>query len=320
MSVLVLSEDFDPTVDAVIDELRLRAVEVFRCDTAWFPARMSVSAELDDERWAGSLVTADRCASLVDLRSVWYRRPTAFVFPDEMSGPERRHAAWEAKLGFGGVLADLPALWVNHPSREADASYKPVQLATAARCQLTVPPTLITNRSDAVRRFAAAQQGQVVVKPLAYSTVFEEGVGKAIYTQALTAEELADLAGVEATAHLFQRAILDKAFEARVTVVGRRMFTAAIHAGSDAARADWRSDYDALRLSVVEVPAQVAVGVLAFMEALGLMFGAFDFAIDTAGTWWFLECNSAGQFGFVEDSTGLPITAALADLLEKGTA
>lgn len=118
MSVLVLSEDFDPTVDAVIDELRLRAVEVFRCDTAWFPARMSVSAELDDERWAGSLVTADRCASLVDLRSVWYRRPTAFVFPDEMSGPERRHAAWEAKLGFGGVLADLPALWVNHPSRE----------------------------------------------------------------------------------------------------------------------------------------------------------------------------------------------------------
>lgn len=320
MSVLVLSEDFDPTVDAVIDELRLREVEVFRCDTAWFPARMGLAVELDDDRWAGSLATKDRCVSLGGLRSVWYRRPTAFVFAEEMSGPEHRHAAWEAKLGFGGVLADLPALWVNHPSREADASYKPVQLATAIRCRLTVPPTLITNRPGAVRRFAAAQQGQVVVKPLAYGSVFEEGVGKAIYTHVLTAEELADLVGVEVTAHLFQRAILDKAFEARVTVVGRRMFTAAIHADSGAARTDWRSDYDSLRLSVIEPPGPVASGVLAFMNALGLRFGAFDFAIDTDGTWWFLECNSAGQFGFVEDSTGLPITAALVDLLERGTA
>lgn len=39
---------------------------------------------------------------------------------------------------------------------------------------------------------------------------------------------------------------------------------------------------------------------------------------DTAGTWWFLEVNSAGQYGFVEDATGLPITCAVADLLEKG--
>lgn len=305
MSVLVLSEDFDPTVDAVIDELHRRDAEVFRCDTAWFPTRMSVAAELGDGRWTGPLVTEDRCVSLVGLRSCWYRRPTAFVFPDGMSGPERRHAEWEAKLGFGGVRADLPLLWVNHPSREADAGYKPVQLTTAVRCGLTVPPTIITNRPDAVRRFAADQQGHVVVKPLAYSSVFEAGVGKAIYTHALSTEDLADLSGIEATVHLFQRAILDKVFEARVTVVGRRIFAAAIYAGSDAARADWRSDYDSLRISVVDLPPQVTRGVVAFMDAFGLMFGAFDFAVDSDGIWWFFECNSAGQFGFVEDATSL---------------
>jgi hypothetical protein len=32
-----------------------------------------------------------------------------------------------------------------------------------------------------------------------------------------------------------------------------------------------------------------------------------------------LEANSAGQFRFVEDATGLPITVALAELLEKGS-
>jgi hypothetical protein len=31
-----------------------------------------------------------------------------------------------------------------------------------------------------------------------------------------------------------------------------------------------------------------------------------------------LECNSAGQYGFVEAATGLPITSAIAELLASG--
>jgi glutathione synthase/RimK-type ligase-like ATP-grasp enzyme len=198
---------------------------------------------------------------LREVRSAWYRRPTAFLFPEGMSEPERHHAMWEARLGLGGLLADLDVLWVNHPSREADAGYKPVQLAVAARCRLIVPPTLVTNRPDAVRRFAD-RHGPVVVKPLGFGSIFEDRRIRALYTHELSPAELADLAGVEATAHLFQRAIVDKAFEARVTVVGERIFAAAIHADSLAARADWRSDYESLGLSMVELPPRVEAGVL----------------------------------------------------------
>lgn len=315
VTVLVLTEDLDPTADAVVDELRRRGVGVFRCDTAWFPIRLGLDAELDGDRWFGSLAGGSRACSLRHLRSAWYRRPTAFVLPEGLSGPERRHALWEAKLGLGGVLAALALRWVNHPSVEADASYKPVQLAVAARSGLAVPPTLVTNERSAVRRFFVAQQGQVVVKPLAYSAVFEDATVKALYTHPLAASDLADLTGVSSTAHLFQRAVLDKVFEARVTVVGDRIFAAAVHADSAAARADWRSDPDAVHWSTVEAPPAVRQGIMATMKGMGLRFGAFDFAVDTAGTWWFFEVNSSGQFGFVEDATGLPITAALADLL-----
>jgi len=317
MTVLVLSEDCDPTVDAVVDELGRRDVPVFRCDTAWFPLRMSLDAELFDGRWSGWLHTEHRDVALPGLRSVWYRRPTAFVLPEDLSGPEHRHAMWEAKFGVGGVLADLPVLWVNHPSREADSSYKPVQLATASRCGFTVPSTLVTNRPEVVRRFAA-KHGRVVVKSLGYSSVFEDSVGKALYTHVLSADDLADLAGVQTTAHLLQRFVADKAFEARVTVVGGCVLAAAVHAGSDASHVDWRSDFAAVTLTVVDVPDSVAAGMHQFMRAFGLWFGAFDFVVDTADVWWFLEINSAGQYGFVEDATGLPITAAVADLLEKG--
>ena len=51
--------------------------------------------------------------------------------PAEFSLIERHHCLREAKYGLGGVLASLPVLWINHPSRLADAAYKPVQLVRA---------------------------------------------------------------------------------------------------------------------------------------------------------------------------------------------
>ncbi|MGH3770632.1 MAG: MvdC/MvdD family ATP grasp protein [Pseudonocardiaceae bacterium] len=72
------------------------------------------------------------------------------------------------------------------------------------------------------------------------------------------------------TAHLFQRFVQPKAFEARVTVVGSRVFAVAIHARSEAARVDWRADYDALDYAAVEPPEPVTAGMLAFVKYFGL--------------------------------------------------
>jgi glutathione synthase/RimK-type ligase-like ATP-grasp enzyme len=56
------------------------------------------------------------------------------------------------------------------------------------------------------------------------------------------------------------------------------------------------------------------------MTELGLGYGALDFVIDKdTSQWVFLEINAGGQIGFVEDATGAPLTAQLADLLAKGT-
>jgi hypothetical protein len=51
------------------------------------------------------------------------------------------------------------------------------------------------------------------------------------------------------------------------------------------------------------------------MEGAELAYGAFDFAEDADGTWWFLECNQSGQFGFVEVETGQPIARSIAEWL-----
>jgi hypothetical protein len=62
----------------------------------------------------------------------------------------------------------------------------------------------------------------------------------------LTTADYEDLIGVETTAHLFQQWI-EPRYAVRLTVVGRRLFTAAIHPTSDTARVDRRADYEHLR-------------------------------------------------------------------------
>ncbi|XVV02731.1 ATP-grasp ribosomal peptide maturase [Actinosynnema sp. CA-248983] len=315
MTVLILAPELDLTADRMVKTLEDRAVPVVRLDTAWFPQRAGIDAELRDGRWVGTLSAAERTVELEGLRSIWYRSPSAFDFPEGMSPTERHWAMTEAKLGFGGVLASLPVKWVNHPARNADASYKPVQLVTAARCGLAVAETLVTNSRAAVLRFSA--DGQTVTKALGAPSIREEGGRKTAFTHLLSASDLSDLRGVEITAHQFQRWI-PKSYEARVIVVGDSVFGAVIHSNTADTYIDWRNDYKALTYDRATPPPDVVTGVREYCHELGLAYGAFDFVIRPDEQWIFLECNAGGQYGWLEDAAGLPITAALADLLENG--
>lgn len=317
MSVLVLAPELDLTADRVVMALAERGASVARMDTAWFPQRAAIDVELEDGRWVGTLTTEGRTIDLEGLRAVWYRSPSAFVFPDGLSATERNWAMNESKLGLGGVLSALPVRWVNHPARNADAAYKPVQLSVAARCGLTVADTLVTNRADAVRRFAAT--GTTVSKAFGAPSIREDRRRKVAFTRCLDATDLADLRGVEVAAHQFQRWV-PKACEARVVVVGDQVFAAAIHADSAESRVDWRADYAALRYEPVDPPPDVATGIRELMSTFRLRYGALDFVISPEGTWTFLEINPGGQYGWIEDAIAAPITAALADLLAGGTA
>jgi ATP-grasp ribosomal peptide maturase len=315
MTVLILAPECDLTADHMVTVLKKHDVPAVRMDTGWFPQKAALDAEFRGGRWQGTLRAGGRTVALEGLRSIWYRSPSAFRFPPEMSETERHWAMSEAKLGLGGVLTSLPVRWINPPNRDADAAYKPGQLVTAARCGLTVPDTLITNRAESVRRFAGG--GATIAKALGAPAIIEEGGRKTTFTYRIDESDLTDLRGVEHTAHQFQRWV-PKAFEARVIVVGDHVFAAAIHAGNAASHLDWRNDYDALRYEPITPPDYVSAGVIAYCAELGITYGAFDFVVRPDGGWVFLECNPGGQFGWIEEAISAPITETIADLLCEG--
>ncbi|QXE35022.1 ATP-grasp ribosomal peptide maturase [Streptomyces sp. GMY02] len=307
--VMVVTMVDDPTADLVINELHDRCVPVVRLDSGDFPATLSVAATITEAGIGGTLATPTRTADLSRVRSLYYRRPSGFAFP-HLSEQDARFAVTQARYGLGGVLASLPGcLYVNHPHRIGDAEFKPSGLAAAVRCGFKVPDTMVTSDPTAARKFVK-DHGPAIYKPLSTPLYRVDGVSCTVEVGEVTADQLDER--VAGTAHLFQR-LVDKAADARVTVIGDRVFPVRIDSGL----LDWRTDYAKLSYGVVRPPDGIQAALKRYLAHFGLVFGAFDFAIDRDGAWWFLECNPSGQWAWLEPPTGLPMVAAMADLLER---
>ncbi|MCQ8194238.1 ATP-grasp ribosomal peptide maturase [Streptomyces rugosispiralis] len=317
MTVLVLTRPADATADLVIAELNERSVPVCRLDPRDFPEAMTVAAGigLHGALWEGVLRGPHRDVSLGDIRSVYYRRPGAHRLHPEMSEQDARWAQAEARAGFCGLLYALPCLWVNHPNRNALAAFPPVALAAATRCGLSVPRTLITNDPAEARAFISALPGQVAAyKALGTTHPSDHNDHpQALWTTQVRPDEIDD--SVRRTAHQLQEWV-DKAYEVRLTAVAHSLFAAEIHAGPDAARLDFRADYDSLIYKPCEVPERIARGVHMLTLMFGLQYVALDFLVNPQGRWYLIDVNPGGQWGFIPDLRA-PITRALADLLER---
>ncbi|WP_316745924.1 ATP-grasp ribosomal peptide maturase [Streptomyces sp. MK7] len=309
--VLVVTTLYDPTADVVIAELHDRDIPVVRLDSGDFPASLSVEAEITRHGVQGRISSPSRTADLARVRSLYYRRPSGFAFP-HLSEQDARFATTQARYGLGGILAALPGcLYVNHPHRIGDAEFKPSGLAAAVEAGFDVPPTLITSSPDAARAFVK-RHTPVIYKPLHNPVYLVDGVSSVVKVAEVTADEIDDR--VAGTAHLFQQRV-PKTVDVRVTVIGRQVFCVRI----DSDLLDWRTDYSRLSYTPVQPPPGIDQALRNYMDHFGLIFGAFDFCVGTDGRWWFLECNPSGQWYWLETETGLPMCAALADLLERTT-
>jgi glutathione synthase/RimK-type ligase-like ATP-grasp enzyme len=200
---------------------------------------------------------------------------------------------------------------MNHPDAAHRARHKPWQLHLAQGSGLAVPATLITTFPQAAREFAE-RFPDLVVKPV--SGAHPQEPPRAVPTSRVAPD--ADFSAVAFGPTLLQRRVAKRA-DVRLTVVGDTLLAARKPADPDAHPddVDVRFAPSVSPWLPAEVPPRVADGVRRYMRGAELAYGAFDFAEDADGIWWFLECNQSGQFGFVEMDTGQPIAATIAEWL-----
>ena len=98
--------------------------------------------------------------------------------------------------------------------------------------------------------------------------------------------------------------------------MGRSIFAVSIKSPvSGEEVVDWRKHTLDMHHEVIDCPPGISNALIAYMNRMGLNFGAFDFVVDKTGGWYFLECNPNGQWLWIEIKTGLKMAETFAEHL-----
>jgi glutathione synthase/RimK-type ligase-like ATP-grasp enzyme len=314
--VLLLSHSADHfTIDRVQAGVMRRGLHPIRLDTDRFPADICLTTRVGPDGMSARLRGPDGELATDAVGSVWLRRISGPPRPQGLSDVEADQCVRESRAALDGLRSALHrADWLDPLPRVREAENKLVQLREAQRAGLRVPRTVVGNDPDEVRALWDACRGQLVAKML---TPVARSMGApvaAVYTHALSADDLDDLDGLALSPMIFQERI-DKVRELRVVHVAGRCFAGSI----DADRDDWRAQAPGpiSPWRVDHLPDDVAGRLGAVRRALGLRFGVADVLRARDGSYAFLELNPVGEWGMLERDLELPIADAIAEELCK---
>jgi MvdD family ATP-grasp ribosomal peptide maturase len=321
MTVLIITHSQDnESIPLVIQAIEAQGGKAFRFDTDRFPTEVQL-----DVYYARServtLSVDDQTLDLSEVSAVWYRRiAIGAKIPDSMDRQMRQASIQESRVTIQGMIASIQGFHLDPLPNIRRAENKQLQLQVARKLGLDTPRTLTTNNPEAVKQFAQECQQGMITKMLSSFAIYDEqGLEKVVFTNPISSEDLDNLDGLRFCPMTFQEKI-PKALELRTIIVGKRVLTAAVDSQAlEQARYDWRKQGIAL-LDAWEpytLPQDVEEKLLKLMVEFGLNYGAIDIILTPDGRHIFLEVNPVGEFFWLERCPGLPISQAIAEVLQN---
>ena len=311
--ILVVSYPEDPHAQRVIGHLVQGQQDVLLFDISDLPERARITIDYPDHSQPRIELhrDGDMVTDFSAVHAVWWRRPQAVNLSSVTNSDAYTFTANEWQEAIGGLWQLIDVRWMNQPARDEVASRKAYQLRVAAEMGLAVPRTLITSDPDRARAFIEAHGlGKTIFKTFsATHAIWRE-------TRVVRKDEFDILDTVRLAPVIFQEYVPAEV-DLRVTVVGGRIFPAAIYSQDTDYPVDFRMSLGQARTETTELPTEVADRLMALMGRLGLIYGAIDMRRTPEGEHVFLEINTAGEFLFIEERTGQPISRAIAEWLAR---
>lgn len=290
-------------------------------DFAHFPEKQSLSVRMTKDGGIDHIMHQDgHQVCIEDFDVVWQRRLCPVKVNTNIHEADREFAYYQSKehmLGFIRSSQENNQFHVNPLTAAHAINRKIPQLGLARACGFTVPETLFSNNVADIAAFIEAQPNGAIFKSFR-PNVWKNGDDAAVnYTITLTADMLEDISAIKLSPGIFQNAI-PKQFEVRAVFMGHTNISLKFDSQQiEENTIDWRVNPRALPMSRIELPEQVETLCLRFMKAAGLVFGSFDFIVDTNGNYVFLEINEQGQFLGYEQPDA-PLLQPFMDFLTSG--
>ncbi|OYY67556.1 MAG: hypothetical protein B7Y47_16090 [Sphingomonas sp. 28-63-12] len=233
---------------------------------------------------------------------IWNRRRERPLAPEGASPHDAPVIEEECLLHTESMLFLLSKLvrTVNDPFAQRRADRKAVQLHFAASIGLKTVPTLFSNDVAEISDFYD-MHAPLVAKPHRQHGWRDEKKTYNELTFDMPPPRTLDPKSIELCPLILQKKIV-RVMEVRVIAFGGKVY--AMRTVDEAGRLDARFEslvkgFDSF--TVVDIPRDVAELCNKYLRGMAIEFGAFDFIIDKAGDWFFLECNESGQFLYLEE-------------------
>jgi glutathione synthase/RimK-type ligase-like ATP-grasp enzyme len=214
-------------------------------------------------------------------------------------------------------------LFFVNPLESSTILNKGVQQYLARQNGFTTPATYIGSSPSRCREFCDAlfRLGEeICTKPVQNLKIHMDGEIKTRFTEKMRPDELEEINSLEFCPLIFQ-SYIPKKFEIRGTIIGEKVLACRIHSqeATGLTRVDWRR-FDIPRTPhyPVELPDDVKSKLIRLHRDLNVHVSHFDLIHTIDDDFVFLETNPFGQWLWIEDLTGLPISKAIAGLLLKG--
>ena len=320
MTVLIVTFSKDnESILLVSKESEARGEKVFRFDTDIYPTEVKLDI------YSGSterviITDGEHKLDWSEVSSVWYRRMRyGQKIPDSMDKQYRDASINECRTTVRGMIASLQGFHFDKMSNVDRANNKQLQLQVAREVGLVTPRTLTSNNPETVKQFAQECSQGIVTKMLSSFAIYDpQGGENVVFTTPVTNDDLENMEGLRFCPMTFQENV-PKALELRTTIVGHRVFTAAVDSQSlSGSTYDWRKEGKALveNWQPYDLPEDIKKKLLTLMAYFGLNYGAIDIIVTPDGRHVFLEVNPVGEFFWMEIySPHYAISQAIAEVL-----
>ena len=249
-----------------------------------------------------------------EIKSIWLRRlpyPNLTHFDSKIE----KYCIDEYRVFYEGleyVFSD--SLWVSKPSSINKAKSKVLQLIVAKKLGFLVSDTIFTNDPKSLLSFC--KKNKSVYKSIKSPRIsMSEELNRTVFTALIGDKEISLRDGLMSCPGIIQN-FCDKQADIRVSVFGDKVFAIKIDSQkNENAKIDFRAGARYVPHTSFKLPKNISDLCVKLLLELDLVFGAIDLVLMKDGSFVFLEINPNGQWGWLEEKTGLPMRRALLDIL-----
>ena len=193
-------------------------------------------------------------------------------------------------------------------------SNKLIALQTAKLLGLKIPQTLITRKSEMLKKFILKYKNSITKNIQDVLSFHNENY---TFGQCTTDVKIQDVLTDNFYYSLFQKKI-EKKYELRVFYFLGQFYASAGISPTDTKYTDIRTTNKSNRRTPFNLPFDIRKKLHEFMKEMDLESGSIDIMVDVNDNYWFLEVNPVGQFDFLSGKNNFYIEKEIAKALIDG--